>query len=112
VIFCAKKVPRFAVTHNSASTDAMGTSRSDHLAAIHFFRLICERYERGSIVLVASSNISDLSVLNRAVERRSADAQDTPDVTRALVVRQHLLRLANLCRRKLAPWSHAMGKCE
>ncbi len=39
--------------------DEIGYEPLDHLAATHFFRLICERYERGSIVLTSNKRFSE-----------------------------------------------------
>ena len=39
--------------------DEIGCEPLDHLAATHFFRLICERYERGSIVLTSNKRFSE-----------------------------------------------------
>lgn len=37
----------------------LATSHLDHLAATHFFRLVCERYERGSIILTSNKRFSE-----------------------------------------------------
>ena len=39
--------------------DEIGYEPLDHLAATHFFRLICERYKRGSIVLTSNKRFSE-----------------------------------------------------
>ncbi|MEO9171236.1 MAG: IS21-like element helper ATPase IstB [Candidatus Baltobacteraceae bacterium] len=39
--------------------DEIGYEPLDHLAATHFFRLVCERYERGSIVLTSNKRFSE-----------------------------------------------------
>ncbi len=39
--------------------DEIGYEPLDHLAATHFFRLICERYERGSMVLTSNKRFSE-----------------------------------------------------
>lgn len=39
--------------------DEIGYEPLDHVAAAHFFRLICERYERGSIILTSNKRFSE-----------------------------------------------------
>lgn len=39
--------------------DEIGYEPLDHIAAAHFFRLICERYERGSIILTSNKRFSE-----------------------------------------------------
>lgn len=39
--------------------DEIGYEPLDRIAAAHFFRLICERYERGSIILTSNKRFSD-----------------------------------------------------
>jgi DNA replication protein DnaC len=39
--------------------DEIGYEPLDHLAATHFFRLVCERYERGSIILTSNKRFSE-----------------------------------------------------
>jgi DNA replication protein DnaC len=39
--------------------DEIGYEPLDRVAAAHFFQLICERYERGSIILTSNKRFSD-----------------------------------------------------
>jgi DNA replication protein DnaC len=42
-----------------AIIDEIGYEPLDHLAATQFFRLVCERYERGSIVLTSNKRFAE-----------------------------------------------------
>ena len=39
--------------------DEIGYEPLDRVAAAHFFRLICDRYDRGSIILTGNKRFSD-----------------------------------------------------
>lgn len=43
--------------------DEIGYEPLDHVAATHFFRLICERYERGPIILTSNKRFSEWGTL-------------------------------------------------